>query len=199
MHRHIHTCVSSVCTTIKVSQQTKNNPQCYINIYRTCVWVGPGQSLTPERWKITLKLHLTAICIALWKKSESWNVAVAWKVSPMHINVWYLCSYNETSDGRHYPEGRSPFLQPCRLGSFLNRLTETNPLLKTTPPFNQLLYFWTNTNAKLANRSQRLPNSHECMWDAESDPVVSLPAFQTQQMATSYLVMTAGFFSFCIL
>ena len=49
----------------------------------TLTWVGPDQSINPERWEFTLKMHLKDIFIAFWKTSESWNPAVAWKVPPM--------------------------------------------------------------------------------------------------------------------
>ena len=47
--------------------------------------VEQGKSLNPERWKITLKMHLNTICIAFWKISESWNLAVARKAPPMFL------------------------------------------------------------------------------------------------------------------
>ena len=43
--------------------------------------------LNPEREEFTLKMHLKAIFIAVWKISESWNPAVAWEVQPMLI-IW---------------------------------------------------------------------------------------------------------------
>ena len=34
------------------------------------------------KWKLTLKMHLKFVCIAVGEISESWNPAVAWKVQP---------------------------------------------------------------------------------------------------------------------
>ena len=45
-------------------------------------WVGPCESLNPDRWEITPKMHLKTIFIDFWKirkiHFESWNPAVAW-------------------------------------------------------------------------------------------------------------------------
>ena len=59
-------------------------------------------------------MHLKTIFTALWKKSESWNLAVAWKVPPMsgfppnskwYINTWDTstsCPVFLTSDCINY-------------------------------------------------------------------------------------------------
>ena len=44
-------------------------------------WVRSG--LSPERWQVTLKMHLKAILIAFWKISEQWNPVFAWEVPTM--------------------------------------------------------------------------------------------------------------------
>ena len=46
----------------------------------TVTWVGPCESLNPDRWEITPKMHLKTILIDFWKiHFEFWNAAVAWK------------------------------------------------------------------------------------------------------------------------
>ena len=50
-------------------------------------WVGPGQSLNPECWEITLQMHLTAMFIAFPKISQSWIFCCNLK-SPTHDLHW---------------------------------------------------------------------------------------------------------------
>ena len=45
-------------------------------------WVGQGSSLNPEKCKITFKMCLNTTFITFWKKSESWNLAIARKCPP---------------------------------------------------------------------------------------------------------------------
>ena len=50
----------------------------------TWLWVVLGSSLTPERCKITIKLHINTIFTASCGKSESWDPSIAKKVPPIH-------------------------------------------------------------------------------------------------------------------
>lgn len=45
--------------------------------------VGPAESFNPERGKNTFKMHLNAIFMAFWQKSEPWNPAIDEKVPSM--------------------------------------------------------------------------------------------------------------------
>ena len=67
-----------------------------------------GTGLKLESWKVkkkkkkmTLKMHLNTIFIAFWKKSETWNLAIAGKVPPTCKSI------RTVSLGANYTTGRA--------------------------------------------------------------------------------------------